>query len=171
MKITRFETFFVRPRWLILKVHTDEGIVGIGEPILECRAHSCAAAVQEIGQNIIGENPLEIERLWQRMYRGGFYRGGPVIMSAISGIEMALLCGVDFFNAIVEVHGLLQQLGIVVDVVLCHQHLHFLFECCHALAVGHCPVRLTAYGICHIGAATGICSAPLATKQQRDGAQ
>ena len=90
MKITRFETFFVRPRWLILKVHTDEGIVGIGEPILECRAHSCAAAVQEIGQNIIGENPLEIERLWQRMYRGGFYRGGPVIMSAISGIEMAL---------------------------------------------------------------------------------
>ena len=46
MKITKFETFFVKPRWLILKVHTDEGIVGVGEPILEGRAHTCAAAVQ-----------------------------------------------------------------------------------------------------------------------------
>lgn len=90
MKITRFETFFVKPRWLILKVHTDEGIVGVGEPILEGRSHTCAAAVQEIGMNIIGENPLQIERLWQRMYRSGFYRGGPIAMSAISGIEMAL---------------------------------------------------------------------------------
>ena len=90
MRITKFETFFVKPRWLILKVRTDNDIIGVGEPILECRAHACAAAVQEIGQNIIGENPLEIERLWQRMYRSGFYRGGPITMSAISGIEMAL---------------------------------------------------------------------------------
>ena len=90
MKITRFETFFVKPRWLILKVHTDEGIYGLGEPILETRAHTCAIAVQEIGQNIIGEDPRQVERLWQKMYRGGFYRGGPIIMSAISGIEMAL---------------------------------------------------------------------------------
>lgn len=90
MKITKFETYFVKPRWLFLKVFTDEGIVGVGEPILECRAHACAAAVQEIGQNIIGENPLQVERLWQRMYRSGFYRGGPITMSAISGIEMAL---------------------------------------------------------------------------------
>lgn len=91
MKITRFELFFVKPRWLFLKLHTDSGVVGLGEPILECRAHACAAAVQEIGQNIIGENPLETERLWQRMYRSSFYRGGPIAMSAISGIEMALM--------------------------------------------------------------------------------
>lgn len=90
MKITKFETFFVKPRWLILKVHTDEGIVGVGEPILEGRAHTCAMAVQEIGRNILGEDPRNIEKLWQKMYRDGFYRGGPIALSAISGIEMAL---------------------------------------------------------------------------------
>ncbi|MDD3334072.1 MAG: galactonate dehydratase [Eubacteriales bacterium] len=90
MKITGFETFYVKPRWLILKVYTDEGITGVGEPILECRAHSCAAAVQEIGQNILGEDPRRVEALWQRMYRSSFYRGGPIAMSAITGIEMAL---------------------------------------------------------------------------------
>jgi len=90
MIITGFETYFVKPRWLILKVLTDEGIYGLGEPILETRAHTCSQAIQEIGQNIIGEDPRRIEHLWQKMYRGNFYRGGPIIMSAISGIEMAL---------------------------------------------------------------------------------
>ncbi|NWG22205.1 MAG: galactonate dehydratase [Chloroflexi bacterium] len=90
MKITRLETIFVRPRWLFLKVHTDEGIVGLGEPIVEGRAQTVAAAVHEIGRYLIGQDPRRIEHHWQAIYRGQFYRGGPVLCSAISGIEQAL---------------------------------------------------------------------------------
>jgi galactonate dehydratase len=90
MKITRLETFHVKPRWLFLKVHTDEGIVGLGEPIVEGRAQTVAAAVQEIGRYLIGQDPRRIEHHWQAIYRGQFYRGGPVLCSALSGIEQAL---------------------------------------------------------------------------------
>lgn len=90
MKITRLETIFVRPRWLFLKVHTDEGIVGLGEPIVEGRAQTVAAAVHEIGRYLIGQDPRRIEHHWQAIYRGQFYRGGPVLCSALSGIEQAL---------------------------------------------------------------------------------
>jgi galactonate dehydratase len=90
MKITRLETLFVRPRWLFLKVHTDAGIVGLGEPIVEGRAQTVAAAVHEIGRYLIGQDPRRIEHHWQAIYRGAFYRGGPVLCSALSGVEQAL---------------------------------------------------------------------------------
>ncbi|HEX6971908.1 MAG TPA: galactonate dehydratase [Limnochordia bacterium] len=90
MKITRMELFTVPPRWLFLKVETDEGYVGWGEPILEGRAATVRAAVEELSDYLIGQDPLRIEDHWQVLYRGGFYRGGPVLMSAISGIEQAL---------------------------------------------------------------------------------
>jgi galactonate dehydratase len=90
MKITRLETIFVKPRWLFLKVHTDEGIVGLGEPIVEGRAQTVAAAVHEIGRYLIGQDPRRIEHHWQAIFRGQFYRGGPVLCSALSGIEQAL---------------------------------------------------------------------------------
>lgn len=90
MKITKLETIFVEPRWMFLKVHTDEGIVGLGEPIVEGRARTVATAVQELGEYLIGKDPRRIEHHWQVMYRGTFYRGGPVLVSAISGIEQAL---------------------------------------------------------------------------------
>ncbi len=90
MKITKLESLFVRPRWHFLKVHTDEGIVGLGEPIVEGRARTVAMAVRELESNLIGQDPRHIERHWQTMYRGTFYRGGPVLLSAISGIEQAL---------------------------------------------------------------------------------
>lgn len=90
MKITRLETLYVKPRWTILKVHTDEGIVGLGEPTLEGRVQTVAAAVQEIGRYLIGQDPLRIEHHWQAIYRGQFYRGGPILCSALSGIEQAL---------------------------------------------------------------------------------
>lgn len=90
MKITKLETLFVKPRWLFLKVHTDEGIVGLGEPIVEGRAQTVAAAVHEIGRYLIGKDPRRIEHHWQAIYRGGFYRGGPILCSALSGIEQAL---------------------------------------------------------------------------------
>lgn len=90
MKITRLTTFIVPPRWLFLRVDTDAGISGWGEPIVEGRAHTIAAAVDELSDYLIGKDPRHIEDLWAVMYRGGFYRGGPVLMSAIAGIDQAL---------------------------------------------------------------------------------
>jgi galactonate dehydratase len=90
MKITKLETFFVRPRWVFLKVHTDEGLVGWGEPAVEGWSRTVAAAVEEMGRYLIGQDPRRIEHHWQAIYRGGFYRGGPVLTSALSGIEQAL---------------------------------------------------------------------------------
>ena len=90
MKITSMECFFVLPRWNFLKITTDEGIVGWGEPVVESRAQTVAKAVEELSRVLIGEDPLRIEHLYQTMYRTTFYRGGPVLTSAISGIEQAL---------------------------------------------------------------------------------
>ncbi|HEX6355689.1 galactonate dehydratase [Actinophytocola sp.] len=90
MKITQIETFLVPPRWLFLKVSTDEGIVGWGEPVVEGRAETVRAAVHELSELLIGENPLRLEDHWQRLYRSGFYRGGPVLSSALAGFDQAL---------------------------------------------------------------------------------
>jgi len=90
MRITNLETFIVPPRWLFLKVETDEGISGWGEPIVEGRAKTVKAAVEELSVYLIGKDPLRIEDHWQVLYRSGFYRGGPILMSAIAGIDQAL---------------------------------------------------------------------------------
>jgi galactonate dehydratase len=90
MKITRLTTFLVPPRWLFLRIDTDAGISGWGEPVVEGRAHTVAAAVDELSDYLIGKDPRHIEDLWNVMYRGGFYRGGPILMSAIAGIDQAL---------------------------------------------------------------------------------
>ena len=90
MKITRLTTFLVPPRWLFLRIDTDAGLCGWGEPMVEGRAHTVAAAVDELADYLIGKDPRHIEDLWNLMYRGGFYRGGPVLMSAIAGIDQAL---------------------------------------------------------------------------------
>ncbi|MDQ3910320.1 MAG: galactonate dehydratase [Actinomycetota bacterium] len=90
MKITSLELFEVPPRWLFLKVATDEGFVGWGEPIVEGRAKTVRAAVEEMSCYLTGKDPFRIEDHFQVLYRGGFYRGGPVLTSALSGIEQAL---------------------------------------------------------------------------------
>ena len=90
IKITRLETFEVKPRFLFLKIHTDAGIIGLGEPITEGRADTCAAAVQEIAPYLVGKDPRRIMHHWQAIYRHSFYRGGPILTSALSGIEQAL---------------------------------------------------------------------------------
>jgi galactonate dehydratase len=90
VKIKQFELFQVPPRWLFLKLTTDDGTYGWGEPIVEGRAATTAAAVTELSEYFIGKDPRNVEDLWQSMYRGGFYRGGEILMSAISGIEQAL---------------------------------------------------------------------------------
>ena len=90
MKVTSLELFKVAPRWLFLKVSTDDGLDGWGEPVIEGRADTVAAAVQELSPYVVGRDPAHIEDIFQTLYRGGFYRGGPVLTSAISGIEQAL---------------------------------------------------------------------------------
>ncbi|QTQ13412.1 galactonate dehydratase [Treponema parvum] len=90
MKITKLNLYIVPPRWLFLEVETDEGICGWGEPVIEGRADVVKAAVEDFSRYLIGKDPSKIEDLWQTMYRTGFYRGGPEVMSAIAGIDQAL---------------------------------------------------------------------------------
>lgn len=90
MKIIKLRTFTVPPRWLFLKIETDEGICGWGEPVLEGRAETVAAMVGELSDYLIGKDPRNIEDLWTVMYRAGFYRGGGIHMSALAGIDQAL---------------------------------------------------------------------------------
>jgi galactonate dehydratase len=90
MKITDMILYKVKPRWLFLKIETDEGITGWGEPIVEGRVDTVKTAVEEYKRYLVGKDPLKIEDHWQVMYRSSFYRGGPVMMSAISGIDQAL---------------------------------------------------------------------------------
>lgn len=90
LKITKLETLLVKPRWLFLKIHTNAGIVGLGEPITEGRALTCAEAVKEIEPYLIGKDPRPVGKHWQAIYRHAFYRGGPILTSALSGIDQAL---------------------------------------------------------------------------------
>lgn len=90
MKITALRTFVVPPRWLFLKIETDAGISGWGEPVLEGHARTLAAKIDEYAPMLIGRDPGRITDIWQMLYRNGCYRGGPVLMSAIAGIDMAL---------------------------------------------------------------------------------
>ena len=79
-----------RPRWCFVEIETDEGITGWGEPVLEGRAATVRACVEEVKCYLIGRDPSRIEDIWTVLYRGGFYRGGGIMMSAISGIDQAL---------------------------------------------------------------------------------
>lgn len=91
LKITKLETFLVKPRWLFLKIHTNvKEIYGLGEPITEGRALTCAAAVKEIEPYLVGKDPRAVVHHWQAIYRHAFYRGGPILTSALSGVDMAL---------------------------------------------------------------------------------
>jgi len=90
MKITALKTFLVPPRWLFLKIETDEGLSGWGEPVLEGRAETMAALIGELTDFLIGADPRKINDIWQMLYRNGCYRGSAVLMSAISGIDQAL---------------------------------------------------------------------------------
>ena len=90
MKITQLELFKVPPRWVFVKISTDEGIVGWGEPVLENRADTVITAVTELGEYLVGKDPMRIEDHYQVLTRSTFYRGGPILTSAISGVEQAL---------------------------------------------------------------------------------
>jgi len=106
MKITAVVPFLVPPRWLFVRIDTDAGISGWGEPVVEGRAHTVAAAVAEMADYLIGKDPRRIEDHWNVFYRGSFYRGGPVLMSALAGIDQALW----------DIHG--KALGVPVHTLL-----------------------------------------------------
>ena len=90
MKIDRIRLYSVPPRWLFLAIDTDQGITGWGEPIVEGRTEVTIAAVEQLAEYVVGKDPRHINDIWQMLYRGGFYRGGVVLMSALAGIDQAL---------------------------------------------------------------------------------
>ena len=90
MKIARIDQFFPRRRVRLVKTTTNNGLVGWGETTLEGKPKSTWGAVEELAEYFIGKDPLRIEHHWQHVYRSAFFRGGNVLMSALSGIDQAL---------------------------------------------------------------------------------
>src|SRR5215510_6731111 len=90
VNIVRIEQFFPRPRTRLVKITTDTGLVGWGETTLEGKPKSTSAAVEELADFLTGKDPLRIEHHWQHIYRSAFFRGGNVLMSALSGLDQAL---------------------------------------------------------------------------------
>ena len=93
MKVTDIKCFAVdcfRTNWVFVKVYTDEGIDGVGEATLEYKEKALIGAVEHIKEYLVGKNPLDIEKHWHAVYRDAYWRGGPVLMSALSAVEMAL---------------------------------------------------------------------------------
>ena len=89
MKITGVEPILVEPRWLFVKISTDKKITGWGEALGD-KGETIATAIRELRRYLIGKDPTRIEHHWQAMYRRAFWRGGPVLNAAISGVEMAM---------------------------------------------------------------------------------
>ena len=93
MRITDIKTFKVdcfRTNWVFVKVYTDEGIDGVGEATLEYKEKALEGAVEHLREALVGQNPLNIEKISHDAYRDAYWRGGAVLMSALSAVEMAL---------------------------------------------------------------------------------
>ena len=88
--VKSYELFKVAPRWLLLRIETANGVVGWGEPNLEGFSDTVATCVGELMRSVVGEDPSRIQHVWQKICRQKFYGGGPVIMSALAGIDQAL---------------------------------------------------------------------------------
>ncbi len=90
MKIATVEQFFPLHRTRLVKITTDTGLSGWGETTLEGKPESVEGAVRELADYLVGKDPLRIEHHWQHMYRSAFFRGGTILMTAISGVDQAL---------------------------------------------------------------------------------
>ena len=93
MRITAVETLPTtvgNRTYVYVKIRTDEGIAGIGEAACSDKEKALLGAIEELKPYLIGSNPFEIEKLWSLMYRHAFWRGGPVLCGALSGVEHAL---------------------------------------------------------------------------------
>jgi len=89
-EISKIEYFRVPPRWLFVRIETSDGIAGWGESTLEGHTEAVEGCLEHFSGRLVGLDSRNIEDIWQLCYRGGFYRGGPVLMSALSGIDIAL---------------------------------------------------------------------------------
>ena len=89
-KIAEITTYRVPPRWIFVKVTSDDGLVGWGESIIPKRARAVVAAIDDMAANITGSDASRIEDIAQRLRKGAFFRGGPLLATAASGIEQAL---------------------------------------------------------------------------------
>ncbi|AVT31793.1 galactonate dehydratase [Plantactinospora sp. BC1] len=89
-KIERVESFLVPPRWLFVRIETSDGTVGWGEATCEGRSETVRTAVAQLSELLVGQDALRIEDHWQVMTKGSFYRGGPILASAVSGLDQAL---------------------------------------------------------------------------------
>jgi len=89
-RIVSIETFRVPPRWLFVRVQTRDDTVGWGESSLEGHAEAVEGVFASLRDRFTGADAAQIEDIWQIAYRLGFYRGGPVLMSALSGLDQAL---------------------------------------------------------------------------------
>ena len=103
--IASLEYFRVPPRWLFVKISDSHGHFGWGEASLEGHSEAVEGCLDAYREQLVGMDPDDIEHIWQKMYRFGFYRGGPVLMSALSGVDIALwdLKGEDTINLRVDV--------------------------------------------------------------------
>ena len=93
MKVTDVKAFVVdcfRTNWVFVKIYTDEGITGVGEGTLEYKEKAFLGALEHIKEYLVGQDPRDIERHWHHIYRDAYWRGGPVLMSALSAVECAL---------------------------------------------------------------------------------
>ncbi|RDB27910.1 D-galactonate dehydratase [Hypsizygus marmoreus] len=88
--ITKFEVFRVPPRWIFVRLETSDGIIGWGEGTLEGHTEAVEGAYKDLIERFVGHDANNIQDIWQTAYRGRFYRGGPVLMSALSGLDIAL---------------------------------------------------------------------------------
>lgn len=93
MKVTDVKAFVVdcfRTNWVFVKIYTDEGITGVGEGTLEYKEKAFLGALEHIKEYLVGQDPRDIEKHWHHIYRDAYWRGGPVLMSALSAVECAL---------------------------------------------------------------------------------
>ncbi|KAH8069218.1 mandelate racemase/muconate lactonizing enzyme [Aureococcus anophagefferens] len=88
--VASYELFKVPPRWLFLRVETKRGVVGWGEPNVEGFSDTVRTAVEELMRSVVGQDPSRIQYIWQKLFRQKFYGGGPILMSAMAGIDQAL---------------------------------------------------------------------------------
>lgn len=93
MKITDIRTYNVfsfQTNFVFVEIYTDEGLSGLGEGTLEYKENALLGAIEDIKRVLIGQDPMEIERITSLLYRDSYWRVGPVLQSAISAVEMAL---------------------------------------------------------------------------------
>jgi L-alanine-DL-glutamate epimerase-like enolase superfamily enzyme len=92
MKITCIKTFVCdayRTNFIFVRIDTDEGVHGVGEATMSFGENAAVGCIKDLEPGFIGQDPLAIDRLWHDNYRDSYWRGGPVLMSALSGLEMA----------------------------------------------------------------------------------